>query len=126
MNLDKIFMANTQLQVTMRDQTTQQMEVRHQGHISRNKRRVSVGESTNGTQQVMSDIGKKMLPHTNRVTPLPRTGTMKRKVGYRTSTCNGRRKDNEQTVMVTHIKTDKKDRKDHLYKQTMIARMILQ
>jgi hypothetical protein len=32
-------------------------------------------------------------------------------------------RDNGQTVMVTHTETEKKDGKDHLYGQTMIARM---
>jgi hypothetical protein len=56
-------MGNTQLQGTERDLTTQQMEVRPQGHISRIKCRVSAGESTNETQQVVSDVGQKRLPH---------------------------------------------------------------
>jgi hypothetical protein len=74
----------------------------------------------------VSDVGQKMLPRTSRVTPLPRTGTGKSKVGYTTSRGNGRCRDNRWISMVTHTKTEKKDGKDHLYVQTMIARTSLQ
>jgi hypothetical protein len=110
----------------MWDQTTQQMGVQHRGHINRNKHRVSAGESTNGSQQTVSDVGQKMLPCTSRVTPLPRTGTGKRKVGYTMSRGNGRHRDNGWTFIVTHTETEKKDGKDHHHRQTMIARMHLQ
>jgi hypothetical protein len=99
------------------------MGVQHQGHISRKKCRASVGQSIDGTQQAMSDVGQKMLPCTSMVTPLPRIGTGKSTIGYTKSRGNGRGMDNRRIVMVTHTKTEKKDEKDHLYRKTMIARM---
>jgi hypothetical protein len=50
----------------------------------------------------------------------------KSKVGYTAKRGNGQRRDNGRIVMVTHTETEKKDEKDHLYGQTMIARMSLQ
>ena len=66
-----------------------------------------------------------MLPCTSRITPIPRIGMVKRKVGYTMSRGKGLCRDNRWMLMVTHTEIKKKDGKDHLYGQTMIARMSL-
>jgi hypothetical protein len=96
--------------------------VRHQGHVNRKKCRVSAWESIDGNQQVANDVGQKVLPWTSMDTPHPSIGTGSSTVGYTTRRGKGRCRDNDRVIMITHTETGKKDGKDHLYGQTMIAR----
>jgi hypothetical protein len=106
----------------MQTQTTQQTGVRHQGPVNRNKYRGCSWESREGNQQVAKDEGKKVLPWLSMDTPHPSTDTGSGTVGCTTCRDKGWCRGYGRVITSTHTETEKKDRKVHLYGQTMIAR----
>jgi hypothetical protein len=106
----------------MQDQIIQQARVRQQGRVNSKICGERPWESIDDIQQAANDVRKEGLTRTSIDPPRQRPGTGRCSVGYQASKGKGPYRDNDGVIMIIRTVTGKKDRKVHLYGQTMLGR----
>jgi hypothetical protein len=106
----------------MQYQIIQQVRVRQQGHINSKNCGERPWESIGDKKQAMIDVRQEGLTRTSIDTPHQRTCMGSITLGSPASRGKGLHRDKDQVIMIKCTMTGKKERKVHLYEQTMIGR----